>query len=85
MMARGKQMLEEMDNRVLVCEGAMGTMLTARGINYRNTAEVNLTHPEVVAEIHRSYQQAGAEVFQTNSFAANSAMLRRAGLGDSAT
>ncbi len=83
-MARGKQMLEEMDNRVLVCEGAMGTMLTARGIKYRNTAEVNLTHPEVVAEIHRSYQQAGAEVFQTNSFAANSAMLRRAGLDDQA-
>ncbi len=83
-MARGKQMLGEMDNRVLVCEGVMGTMLTARGINYRNTAEVNLTHPEVVAEIHRSYQQAGAEVFQTNSFAANIAMLRRAGLDDQA-
>ncbi len=83
-MANGRKMLEEMDNRVLVCEGAMGTMLTARGINYRNTAEVNLTHPEVVAEIHRSYQQAGAEVFQTNSFAANNAMLRRAGLEEQA-
>lgn len=83
-MANGRKMLTEMDNRVLVCEGAMGTMLTARGIKYRNTAEVNLTHPEVVAEIHRSYQQAGAEVFQTNSFAANSAMLRRAGLADQA-
>ena len=84
MMARGKQMLQQMGERVLVCEGAMGTMLTARGISYRNTAEINLTHPEVVAEIHRSYQQAGAEVFQTNSFAANSAMLRRAGLDDQA-
>ncbi|MCK4322963.1 MAG: homocysteine S-methyltransferase family protein [Armatimonadetes bacterium] len=84
MMSRGKQMLEEMGQRVLVCEGAMGSMLTVRGIKYRNTAEINLTHPEVVAEIHRSYQQAGAEVFQTNSFAANNAMLRRAGLEEQA-
>ncbi len=83
-MARGKQMLEEMDNRVLVCEGAMGTMLTAKGISYRNTGEANLSHPEVVAEIHHEYQQAGAEVFQTNTFAANLGMLRRAGLDEQA-
>jgi len=83
-MADGKQMLQQIDERVLVCEGAMGTMLTAKGISYRNTAEVNLTHPEVVAEIHHEYQQAGAEVFQTNTFAANLGMLRRAGLAEQA-
>ena len=81
-MADGKQMLQQMAERVLVCGGAMGTMLTAKGIDYRNTGEVNLTHPEVVAEIHRDYQQAGAEVFQTNTFAANLGMLRRAGLAE---
>ncbi len=83
-MANGKQMFQQMDERVLVCEGAMGTMLTAKGISYRNTGEVNLTHPEVVAEIHYEYQQAGAEVFQTNTFAANLGMLRRAGLAEQA-
>jgi 5-methyltetrahydrofolate--homocysteine methyltransferase len=63
-------------------EGAMGTILAARGLACENTAERNLTHPEVVAEIHRSYLEAGSEVFQSNSFAANRRMLERAGLGD---
>ena len=76
--------MAELNERVLVCEGAMGSMLTAKGIKYRNTGEVNLTHPDVVAEIHRAYQEAGAEVFQTNTFAANLGMLRRAGLADQA-
>jgi len=83
-MANGKQMLGEMAERVLVCEGAMGTMLTAKGVDYRNTGEVNLTHPEVVGEIHRDYQQAGAEVFQTNTFAANLGLLRRGGFAEQA-
>lgn len=83
-MSRGKQLMAELNERVLVCEGAMGSMLTAKGIKYRNTGEVNLTHPDAVAEIHRTYQEAGAEVFQTNTFAANLGMLRRAGLADQA-
>ncbi len=83
-MTRGKQLLAELGERVVVCEGAMGSMLTAKGVKYRNTGEVNLTHPEVVAEIHRGYQEAGAEVFQTNTFAANLGMLRRAGLAERA-
>lgn len=66
--------------RVLVCEGAMGTVLARKGLRLRNSAEANLTHPDVVAEVHREYLQAGAEVFQTNTFAANLPMLERAGL-----
>ena len=81
---RGKQLLAQLNQRVVVGEGAMGSMLTAKGIKYRNTGEVNLTHPEVVAEIHRAYQEAGAEVFQTNTFAANLGMLRRIGLAEQA-
>ncbi len=77
-------LLAELKRRVLVCEGAMGSMLTAKGIAYRNSAEVNLSHPEAVVDIHRAYREAGAEVFQTNTFAANLRMLQRAGLADQA-
>ena len=71
--------------RVLVCEGAMGTALAARGVTLRNSGEANLTHPEIVGDIHRSYKQAGAQVFQTNTFAANLHMLQRVGLAKEAT
>ncbi len=83
-MHRGRKLLEQLSQCVLVCEGAMGTMLTAHGVSYRNTGEINLTHPDVVGAIHRAYQEAGAQVFQTNTFAANLGMLRRGGLADQA-
>lgn len=73
-------LLDTLTETVLVCEGAMGSELMARGIKLRNTAEANLSHPETVAEIHRAYQQAGAQVFQTNTFAANPVRLERVGL-----
>ena len=59
----------------------MGSMLSAQGIKFANTGEVNLRHPEAVATVHRAYKEAGAEVFQANTFAANTHMLERAGLG----
>ncbi len=76
--------LEAARSRVLVCEGAMGTMLARKGLRLRNSAEANITHPDVVAEVHREYYEAGARVFQTNTFAANLPMLQRAGLADRA-
>lgn len=79
-----RSILDQLKERVLVSEGAMGSELTARGVTFRNTGEANLSHPEVVAAIHRDYLQAGAQVFQTNTFAANSLMLERAGLADQA-
>lgn len=69
---------------LLVCEGAMGSELVARGVTFRNSGEANLSHPEVVAAVHRDYRDAGATVFQTNTFAANQLMLERAGLGEQA-
>jgi 5-methyltetrahydrofolate--homocysteine methyltransferase len=75
-----RDLLEAIADRVLVCEGAMGSMLTSRGVSVRNSAEANLTHPETVAAVHRAYQAAGAVVFQTNTFAANPHMLARVGL-----
>lgn len=75
---------ERAQEGLLVCEGAMGSELAARGVAFRNTGEANLSHPEVVSSIHRDYQQAGATVFLTNTFAANRLMLERAGLGEQA-
>lgn len=71
-------------DRVLVCEGAMGTVLARKGLRFRNSAEANLSHPDVVAEVHREYLEAGADLFQTNTFAANLPMLERAGLASQA-
>lgn len=79
-----EKITEVAQRQVLVCEGAMGTMLARKGIRVRNTAEANLTHPEAVAEVHREYLEAGAQVFQTNTFAANLPMLERAGLAEQA-
>ena len=58
----------------------MGTMLARRGVPAENTGERNLTHPQIVAEIHQAYREAGAEVFQSNSFVSSRPMLERAGL-----
>lgn len=80
-----RDILAALEDRVLVCEGAMGSLLVAYGVVGRSSAEANLTHPEAVARVHRDYQAAGAEVFQTNTFAASLPMLARAGLEGEAT
>jgi homocysteine S-methyltransferase len=75
--------LEELDNRVLVCDGAMGTMLYARGIFLnRSFDELNLTQPDLVAEVHKEYARAGADVIETNTFGANRVKLAAFGLAD---
>ena len=64
--------LQELDTRVLVCDGAMGTMLYARGIFLnRSFDELNLTQPDLVGEVHQAYVRAGADVIETNTFGAN--------------
>ena len=68
---------------MLVCDGAMGTMLYARGIFVnRSFDELNLAQPDLVAEIHKAYAQAGADVLETNTFGANRIKLATFGLGD---
>lgn len=75
--------LNELDNRVLVCDGAMGTMLYARGIFLnRSFDELNLTQPDLVAEVHKEYARAGADVIETNTFGANRVKLAAFGLAD---
>jgi methionine synthase I (cobalamin-dependent)/5,10-methylenetetrahydrofolate reductase len=75
--------LQELDTRVLVCDGAMGTMLYARGIFLnRSFDELNLTQPDLVAEVHQAYARAGADVIETNTFGANRVKLGTFGLAD---
>ena len=58
--------------RVLVCDGAMGTLLHAAGAALdRSLPELNLSDPGLVATIHDSYLDAGADIIQTNTFGAN--------------
>lgn len=72
-----------MNQRVLVCDGAMGTMLYAKGIFLnRSFDELNLTQPDLVAEVHQAYIRAGADVIETNTFGANRIKLGTFGLAD---
>jgi homocysteine S-methyltransferase len=71
----------ELGNRVLVCDGAMGTMLHSAGASLdRWLPELNLTHPETVSEVHRAYVDAGADIIETNTFGANAVTMGRFGL-----
>ena len=75
--------LDEISRRVLVCDGAMGTMLYARGVFLnRSFDELNLTQPDLVAEVHQAYIRAGADVIETNTFGANRVKLGAFGLAD---
>ena len=67
----------------VLCDGAMGTMLYARGVFInRCYDELNLSQPEMVREVHAEYLQAGAEVVETNTFGANRFRLEHHGFED---
>ncbi len=64
--------LEEMKKRIVLFDGAMGTMLQRAGIGMGELPETwNLTHPDAVTQIHREYLNAGADIIGTNTFGAN--------------
>ncbi|TMD70318.1 MAG: bifunctional homocysteine S-methyltransferase/methylenetetrahydrofolate reductase, partial [Chloroflexi bacterium] len=68
--------LEQLQQRPLLCDGAMGTLLYARGIAYeRCFDEFNLTRPALIQGIHSEYISAGAQIIETNTFGANRAKL----------
>ncbi|MEN6404100.1 MAG: homocysteine S-methyltransferase family protein [Armatimonadia bacterium] len=77
-----KPFLQALTDQILIANGAMGTMLAAKGVELNNTAIANLEYPDVVREICAEYFGAGARVFQSNTFAANQPMLDHAGVGD---
>ena len=73
-------------NRPLLADGAMGTVLYARGIFInRCYEELNLSDPGLILSVHEEYLQAGAEILETNTFGANPIRLARYGLADKAT
>ena len=75
--------LERLNQGAIVGDGAMGTELYRRGLNFDTCFDVlNLEQPELVREIHLSYIQAGAEIIETNTYGANRFKLEAFGLAD---
>ena len=70
--------LEKIENRPMVCDGAMGTMLYSKGISLtRCFDELNLSAPQLVKEVHLAYVKVGAEILETNTFGATRRRLEK--------
>ena len=78
-----KPFLDAIDERVLVCDGAMGTLLYSKGVFINRCFEsLNLTDPDLVISVHAEYVRAGADIIETNTFGANRIKLRAFGLSE---
>ena len=78
-----QDLLTRLENHVLVCDGAMGTMLYSKGVFIsRCFDELNISNPELVREVHLDYIKAGADIIETNTFGANRTKLMTHGLAD---
>jgi methionine synthase / methylenetetrahydrofolate reductase(NADPH) len=74
-------LLKRLSSEVLLADGAMGTMLHSHGIGFDKCFdELNLSNPGAVAEIHRAYIDAGAQLILTNTFGSNRFKLSKHGL-----
>jgi homocysteine S-methyltransferase len=76
-----KNFRQSLQQDIIVFDGGVGTYLYEKGI-FINTCfdELNLTNPDIVAEVHRDYVNAGADVIETNTFGANRFKLAAHGL-----
>ena len=64
---------EYTEKQILYLDGGMGTILQSRGLKPGELPERwNITHPDAVTEIHKSYYDAGSNVVSANTFGANS-------------
>jgi methionine synthase I (cobalamin-dependent)/5,10-methylenetetrahydrofolate reductase len=80
---RAQEFREQLSRRVMVADGAMGTMLYSRGVFInRCFDELNLSQPDMVRQIHQEYVKAGAEILETNTFGANRARLSAFGVAE---
>src|SRR5499425_904586 len=76
-------LLSRIKQSAVLCDGAMGTLLYAKGIFInRSYDELNLSQSYLIRAIHHDYLQAGAEMVETNTFGANSFRLARHSLAD---
>jgi homocysteine S-methyltransferase len=75
--------IERIKKSPVLCDGAMGTLLYAKGIFInRCYDELNVSQPELIRGIHHDYLQAGAEIIETNTFGGNRVRLARHSLAD---
>lgn len=74
--------LDKLKNQILIADGAMGTLLYSYGTD-SCFEELNLSHPDDIRRIHEAYIEAGSDIIQTNTYAANYLKLQRYGLEDS--
>jgi 5-methyltetrahydrofolate--homocysteine methyltransferase len=86
---RSQQLLDAIKSRVVVADGAMGTMIQDASPtmddfqNYEGCNEIlNVTRPDIISSIHAQYLKAGAEAIETNTFGANFANLAEYGIED---
>jgi methionine synthase I (cobalamin-dependent)/5,10-methylenetetrahydrofolate reductase len=80
---RALEFREQLSRRVVVADGAMGTMLYSRGVFInRCFDELNLSAPDLVRQIHQEYVKAGAEIIETNTYGASRIRLAAFGLGE---
>jgi homocysteine S-methyltransferase len=80
---RAQEFRDQLSRRVIVADGAMGTMLYSRGVFInRCFDELNLSQPDLVRQIHQEYVKAGAEILETNTFGANRARLSAFGVAE---
>jgi homocysteine S-methyltransferase len=75
-----KDFLAALQERVLFCDGAMGTMLLRRGVTTDLCVdELNLSNPDAVRRLHQDYLDAGADIIETNTFGTDRARVLLAG------
>ncbi len=74
---------EQLSQRILILDGAMGTKIQSLGLTGNNDA-LCLTHPDIIANIHRQYIEAGADIISTNTFSANRISQQEYGCQDTA-
>ncbi len=80
------KLLEALNSRVLLSDGAMGTQLQLAGLPSGHCGEAwNLDHPERILKIQRAYAEAGSDCILTNTFGASRIMLNRHGEGQRTT
>ncbi len=81
--AKSQEFREQFARRVLVADGAMGTMLYSRGVFInRCFDELNVAQPDLVRNVHCEYVRAGAEILETNTFGANRMRLGAFGIAE---
>lgn len=77
-MTKGERFLDRLNHEIVIGDGAMGTMLHAKGVPWeQNFDSINITRPALVQSIHLEYIAAGAEFLETNTFGANANKLAK--------